>query len=396
MTKDISTLTPPGQEYSVNAGDRIYFHTDAGTPKSSAEEASQKTRWNVKIHYTGVNMFEYLKDGAMFEPPLSGITDQFLKDTIYTTRMVNVPFGGQQEVTQLKDHWWLTLDEGTLAQVYDRLIDLGYFVPARVPRSTFETILNAASNDSIPLASQISVTSQVTHNTYAMPILKGDQAILAGFEFEPETNSFRWKRTETFTAPPVSSMTDSDQVFMHYMQGTSILVDAEKQAIALPASVASGAPVAVQQLDAASVGYVDRVTQSLPATLTVDGLQGNMLPDKGLLLETTYDAEGVPIERLWLRSAGGNPWSLVRESAKTGSLGQLTVDPMLPSVSLGASFVVGINDRGVARGFTFTGKSAAQQIPDAMYAQILVPSSWQVKCFQHKPTLQSPQSRGHN
>ena len=356
-----TSLEARGLQYAMKAGDWIYFHADAGSPASADEEASQRASWNIKIRYASIKLFEGLKDGAMFRPPQSG--SGYYPDGDARLQPIYTYVSTRDGVTFTLKNDWEGMDLGTLRDVYDALIDHGYFVPRRSPESLFRLVLaRAAAQAPILFQPPIPVFDK-KGNSHQISSITPDQAILEGFIYEPETATFIWQQNAT-----IGGIVTSDSLFMRYVNDA--LSNDQKRSIVLCRKVDSAALTYVREFADGSVGYEETSSlQTLQDVIPSAGSQGNLLPGRGLLLETTYDPAGFPSERLWLRkNASGQLADLVRESARAETLGQTTVEPGAASSTMGPdSIAVTLNDHGVSRGFTFTGKSLVRQLPGSLY-----------------------------
>ena len=310
-----------GQQYAMRAGDRIFFYSDAGLPANLDEEASQRAQWNIRIRYSAINLFERLRDRAKFDPPVH-FNPLDLDPALLPIYGIESQSG--LPVFVLKDHWE-TLDAETLVPVYEALVRNGYFVPRRVPEDMFRAVLAkaAAENEKISV-----FPVKEYEGGHRATEITPYQAILSGFIYEPETASFIWTGSEAINTSGVTS----DSVFMHYMKD-ALNVD-EKKAIACCKKVDSEEFLCVQQFPDGSFGYEQAsLRQYASARIPSGGAQGNLLPEAGLFLETTFDAKGAPNERLWLKKNAAGQWAdLARESALPETQGQLTTEAGVGSV----------------------------------------------------------------
>ena len=366
LASPVATASSMGQQYNLTAGDRIYFHMDAGSPMSSDQEASQGTRWNVKIRYSSIRLFEGLRDGGIFQPPLTldPSSWDYRLGPIYTEQRDRSSITGYR----LRGNWQ-SLGADALATVYTALIDHGFFVSRRVPKDWFITILNAAAGGSPITLSPPQVTTR-DGKTYTAYQVTPSQAILEGFIYEPETATFiRTGEAAIPTLDPASAT--SDRVLTRYL---NVLSSAQKESLARVRTVDSVSYTPVQAFEDSSVGYeLAGPRKALPALVTEAGAPGNLLPDKGLLLETTYLLSGAPLERLWLRQDAGAQWTtLARESLAPQTMGQVTLEPGAASTTMDQdSIAVTLNDHGVRRTLSFTGKGLVQQLPDLLYTGVV-------------------------
>ncbi len=354
-----------GQQFSMNAGDRIYFHSNPGSPPgNSDEEASQRAKWNIGIRYTSIKLFERLKDGARFKPPVSNDNQYPFGDGRYEPIYVpEYSRSNNTTVYKLKPDWE-SLGESVLGSVYDAMIEHGYFVPRRAPENLFRMVLaNAAADRKVIILSPVRTYKDADQQEQTIASVLAEQAILEGFSYEPETASFIWNNDVQ-----LNSSATSDSLFMDYVKDA--LSFEQKKNMVWCQKVNSPDPAHVREFADHSVGYEETsLSQPLAAVIPANGAQGNLLPDKGLLLETTCNLDGTNAERLWLRKSSGGQWvDLARESARPENPGQTAIEPGQASAVMGSdSIAVTINDHGVSRSFLFTGKSLVQQLSGSLY-----------------------------
>ena len=174
------------------------------------------------------------------------------------------------------------------------------------------------------------------------------------------------------------------------MRYVNVLSSDEKTSLAQVRTVDRTSYTPAQAFADSSAGYeVAGPRRALGAIVTDVGVPGNLLPNRGLLLETTCLPGGAPFERLWLRQDEGSQWTtLERESLVPQTMGQVTADMGAASTTMAQdSIAVTLNDHGVRRTLTLTGKGVVQQLPDYCIRGSSVLISWTARSFRRKPSL---------
>ncbi|HTZ52065.1 MAG TPA: VCBS repeat-containing protein, partial [Spirochaetia bacterium] len=351
LSSAVSSREARDLQLDLKAGDRVYFYEEASPPSTATEEASQRTRWNVKVRYSRIKLFESLQAGAIFLPPqtLASLPDAAL---------IPIYQGNYNLTTWTLRGDWEGMDAATVNAAREALIKLGYFVPRRIPGQQFLRVLSAAAS-----GGRIATRALQNDATETTP----DAALAEGFIYEPETATF--VRVQSARVPTADSTElTTDQLFMKYVPA---LTEDERMALARTKRIDDVDYVWVRGFEDGSVGYEESAApRTVPAVITEDGSQGNVLPGKGLCLETTYDdRDGLPLERLWLQRDAGGQWNTVaRESLQPEAAGQVTRETgVATTTATGTTFDVVLNDHGVRRHFVVSGKAPAQQIPGSMY-----------------------------
>jgi RHS repeat-associated protein len=301
-------------------GDKIYFHLSTGN-----DERGDAVAWDTKIRYEQVAFFYGLNDVAVLTPPvrtqeasLPGNDNRF--SPLYT-------LDGNNSY-RLKDNW----ENLCTAEVYDALLEYGYFVPKKITLPTFIKLFDRAS---------LIKTPEAAYSDRSL--------LLLAYDYIPEKKIFVRKNgmadgvVRKHAAAVWTEDEKREMVFYRWLDGSDIR----------PSSGGTE-----------SVYNQGRVTGNPPYIYDVQDIyrQGAFVIGKGYFLDYVYD-EGdgdSPLYMLWLRQENNGIWHVYRDDGETIVLENGVVTAHGDRVE--------INTGGIIRTYRFSGRSSiVEQVPSWLY-----------------------------
>ncbi|HTX73784.1 MAG TPA: hypothetical protein VMC79_13220, partial [Rectinemataceae bacterium] len=347
------------------------------------------TRWAVHLRYSGIKLFESLADIPSLCPPSQADAPPPGLGALYTG-----PSGDDNTYT-LRASWRSLVDSDDTGALYDSLLADGYFVPNRIPRALFSTLLSSAGAQAIYLGfsfcyydngskSWVTLANGV-ESQGQQQLATNEVALKTGYLYDLQSDSFvrrPWRRDAA------GNTQNADSAFAATV---SALSPAERRELGYRSPYAGAPPMRPSDKGGAASWSPVGVHRSFAATIaaTADlASEGMTVLDRGILLETRYDDSAAATERLWLRvDASGN--HLLRELVSDGSLTEL-LDAGL-AVTGSDPLTLRFTDHGVTRSIVLSGASSLiSSLPDSLYegalsSQLLAGTSFSADSYLHLP-----------